>query len=101
MPKRSRVASIACNIGLLVLAVACSHTSAGAQSAGLVLCDPLAADPADPDKPKDVKGVTEIAPSDIATALKFCRPASASSRRALYQPGRPHPAHKQVAAPRG
>jgi TPR repeat protein len=97
MPQRSRVASIACNIGLLVLAIACTHSSAHAQSADLVLCDRVAADPADPDKPKDVKGVTEIAPSDIATAIKFCRTASASSRRAMYQLGRAYAANKQVA----
>jgi TPR repeat protein len=97
MPKRSRLASFACNIGLLVLAVACAHSSARAQSADLALCDRVAADPADPDKPKDVKGVTEIAPSDIATAIKFCRTASASSRRAMYQLGRAYAANKQVA----
>jgi TPR repeat protein len=96
MPKRSRVASIACNIGLLALAVAGTHSSALAQSADLVLCDRVAADPADPDKPKDVKGVAEIAPSDIATAIKFCRTASATSRRALYQLGRAYATNKQV-----
>ena len=97
MPKRSRVASFACNIGLCVLAVACAHSSAHAQSADLVLCDRLAADPADPDKPKDVKGTAEIAASDIATAIKFCRTASASSRRAMYQLGRAYAANKQIA----
>jgi uncharacterized protein len=97
MRKRSRVASIACTMSLLVLAVACTHSSAHAQSADLVLCDRLAADPADPDKPKDVKGVTEVAPSDIATAIKFCRTASASSRRAMYQLGRAYAANKQIA----
>src|SRR5262249_614287 len=97
MPKRSRVASIACNIGLLALAVAGTHSSALAQSADLVLCNRVAADPADPDKPKDVKGVAEIAPSDIATAIKFCRTASASSRRAMYQLGRAYAASKQAA----
>ena len=97
MPKRSRVASIACSIGLLVLAGAFAHSSARAQSADLVLCDRLAAEPSDPDKPKDVKGVTEIAPSDIATAIKFCRTASVSSRRAMYQLGRAYAANKQVA----
>jgi TPR repeat protein len=97
MPKRSRVASIACDIGLLVLAIACAHSSARAQSADLVLCDRLAADPADPDKPKDVKGTAEIAASDIATAIKFCRTASASSRRAMYQLGRAYAANKQIA----
>jgi TPR repeat protein len=97
MPKRSRVASFACNISLCVLAVACAHSSAHAQSADLVLCDRLAADPADPDKPKDVKGTAEIAASDIATAIKFCRTASASSRRAMYQLGRAYAANKQIA----
>ena len=97
MRKRSRVASIACNMSLLVLAVACTQSSAHAQSADLVLCDRVAADPADPDKPKDVKGVTEIAPSDIATAIKFCRTASTSSRRAMYQLGRAYAANKQTA----
>jgi TPR repeat protein len=97
MPKRSRVASFACNISLCVLAVACAHSSAPAQSADLVLCDRLAADPADPDKPKDVKGTAEIAASDIATAIKFCRTASASSRRAMYQLGRAYAANKQIA----
>ena len=59
-----------------------------AQSADLVLCDRLAADPADPDKPADVKGTPDVAPSDIATAIKYCKTASGSSRRALYQLGR-------------
>ena len=97
MTRRSRAVSIACNIGLLALTAACFHSSAHAQSADLVLCDRVAADPSDPDKPKDVKGVTEIAPSDVATAIKFCRTASASSRRALYQLGRAHAANKQLA----
>jgi TPR repeat protein len=70
--------------------------SAYAQSADLVLCDRLAADPADPDKPADVKGTAEIAPSDVATAIKFCRVASGSSRRALYQLGRAYAANRQV-----
>src|SRR4051794_13954488 len=69
---------------------------AHAQSADLVLCDRLAADPADPDKPADAKGVAEIAPSDIATAIKFCRTASSSSRRALYQLGRAYAANRQM-----
>ena len=67
-----------------------------AQSADLVLCDRLAADPADPDKPVDVKGVPEIAKADIATAIKFCRTASAASRRALYQLGRAYAANQQL-----
>ena len=52
--------------------------------------------PADPDKPEDVKGTAEIAPSDIATAIKFCKVASASSRRALYQLGRAYAANRQL-----
>ena len=44
--------------------------SVRAQSADAVLCDRLAADPTDPDKPADVKGVAAIAPSDIAVAIK-------------------------------
>jgi TPR repeat protein len=67
-----------------------------AQSADLVLCDRVAADPADPDKPADVKGVAEVAASDVATAIKFCRSASASSRRALYQLGRAHAAGRNM-----
>jgi TPR repeat protein len=72
-------------------------SAARAQSADLVLCDRLAADPADPDKPADVKGASDIAPSDIATAIKFCRVAAGSSRRALYQLGRAYAANRQMA----
>jgi TPR repeat protein len=67
-----------------------------AQSADLVLCDRLAADPADPDKPTDVKGTSAIAASDIATAIKFCRVAATSSRRAMYQLGRALAANRQA-----
>ena len=70
---------------------------ADAQSADLVLCDRLAADPADPDKPADVKGAADVASSDIATAIKFCKIASGSSRRALYQLGRAYAANRQTA----
>ncbi|MBX9711853.1 MAG: sel1 repeat family protein [Xanthobacteraceae bacterium] len=65
-----------------------------AQSADAVLCDRLAADPADPDKPADIKGVTAIAASDVGTAIKFCRQASAS-RRAMYALGRAYAANNQ------
>jgi TPR repeat protein len=61
-----------------------------------VLCDRVAADPSDPDKPKDVQGARDIAQSDIATAIKFCRVASAASRRALYQLGRAYAANQQM-----
>ena len=96
MIKRSGVVSIALSIGLLALAIAALHSSAQSQSADLVLCDRLAADPADPDKPADVKGISEIAPSDIATAIKFCKVAAAASRRALYQLGRAYAANQQL-----
>src|SRR5262245_32001589 len=96
MTNRSRAVSIACHIGVLALTLAFAQASAHAQSADLVLCDRLAADPTDPDKPKDVAGVSAIAPADIATAIKFCRTASASSRRALYQLGRAYAANQQM-----
>ncbi len=68
-----------------------------AQSADLVLCDRIAADPTDPDKPADVKGTPAVAPSDIATAIRYCRIAAGSSRRAMYQLGRAYAADKQPA----
>src|SRR5262245_15481360 len=96
--KRSGAVSIARNvgIGLLALTLICFHSSAHAQSADLVLCDRLAADPADPDKPKDVKGVLEIEASDVATAIKFCKVAAAASRRALSKLGRHYAADRQL-----
>jgi uncharacterized protein len=97
MVKRSGAVSIAfSSIGLLALTIASDHPSAHAQSADLVLCDRLAADPADPDKPADVKGTPAIDQSDIATAIKFCRVASAASRRALYELGRAYAANRQL-----
>jgi TPR repeat protein len=97
MMKRAGVVAIACITGIgLGSNVACFQSSVHAQSADLVLCDRLAADPADPDKPADVKGATEIAQADIATAIKFCRIASVSSRRALYQLGRAFAANQQL-----
>jgi uncharacterized protein len=83
-------------VTLVAFAIAFAPTLALAQSADLVLCDRLAADPADPDKPADVKGVADVAPSDVATAIKFCRQASGGSRRAMYQLGRAYAANKQV-----
>jgi TPR repeat protein len=67
-----------------------------AQSADLVLCDRVAADPVDPDKPADVKGVPDIAASDIATAIKYCKVAANGSRRAMYQLGRAYSANRQM-----
>jgi TPR repeat protein len=82
-------------MGVLALTITSLHSSAHAQSADLVLCDRLAADPSDPDKPPDVKGTSDIAQADIATAIKFCRVASAASRRALYELGRAYAANRQ------
>jgi len=86
--------------GVFVVALALGTVSAQhtlfAQSADLVLCDRVAADPEDPDKPADVKGIASIASSDVATAIKFCKTASGSSRRAMYQLGRAYIANKQI-----
>jgi uncharacterized protein len=79
-----------------VMALLPPWPSAHAQSADLVLCDRVAADPADPDKPADVTGAAAIKPSDIATAIKFCRIAAAGSRRALYELGRAYAAAGQM-----
>jgi len=78
------------------LAIVASSTTAYPQSADLVLCDRVAADPADPDKPADVKGVADVAAADIVTAIKFCKTASGSSRRALYQLGRAYAADRKM-----
>ncbi|MGC2827736.1 MAG: hypothetical protein WA322_26490 [Pseudolabrys sp.] len=43
----------------------------------------VGADPSDPDKPADVKGMPEIAQSDVPTAIKFCKIASASVEQAM------------------
>jgi TPR repeat protein len=98
MIKRPDPVALACSAGLclLALAIAPFHAPARAQSADLVLCDRIAADPSDPDKPADVKGVTEIAKADLTTAIKFCRTASGSSRRALYALGRAYAANRQM-----
>src|SRR3981189_1332183 len=77
------------------IAIAGVPALARAQSADLVLCDRVAADPSDPDKPADVKGTSDVAPSDVATAIKYCRIAAGSSRRALYQLGRAYAASGQ------
>jgi TPR repeat protein len=82
-------------LALLALVPGSAPVPARAQTADLVLCDRLAADPTDPDKPKDVKGTDEVAPADVATAIKFCKAASTKSRRAMYQLGRAHAAGQQ------
>ncbi len=89
---RSRFPSLAV---IAVVAIA-TPGLAHAQSADLVLCDRVAADPADPDKPADVRGVPDIAASDIATAVKYCKVAANGSRRAMYQLGRAYAANRQT-----
>ncbi|MBI3700764.1 MAG: sel1 repeat family protein [Afipia sp.] len=66
--------------------------AAHAQSADAVLCDRVAAFPGDPDKPADIRGVASIAPSDIDTAIKFCKQAK-GSRRFAFQLGRAYEAN--------
>jgi uncharacterized protein len=85
-------------IGVAALALAASHAPARAQSADVVLCDRLAADPTDPDKPADVPGTAAIATSDIPTAVKYCKTASGASRRTLFELGRAYAAGGQLAA---
>jgi uncharacterized protein len=92
---RSSTVAIAGAFAVCVIGLA-NMPAARAQSADQVLCDRIAADPADPDKPADVRGVSEIAPSDVATAIKFCKRVSPASRRTLYQLGRAYAANGQV-----
>jgi TPR repeat protein len=84
---------IACTALLALFTPVLAH----AQSADLVLCDRIATDPTDPDKPADVRGVSDLAPADIATAIKFCKKVAGSSRRAMYQLGRAYAANRQTA----
>ena len=100
-PLRALSSAATLRIALSAIAIAAAMSLANpsatrAQSADLVLCDRLAADPADPDKPADVKGTPDVAASDVATAIKYCRIASGSSRRALYQLGRAYAANRQL-----
>ena len=90
MMKRVLVAAFVAVFLALALA------SARAQSADLVLCDRLAADATDPDRPADVKGVADVAPADIATAIKFCKKVAAGSRRAMFELGRAYAANQQL-----
>lgn len=99
MANRLGVGFIALNLGIglsALIAVSLLSLPGHTQSADLVLCDRIAADPNDPDKPADVKGTAEIAQSDVATAIKFCKVASASSRRAMYELGRAYAANRQM-----
>jgi len=77
-------------------AIAAPPLPARAQSADQVLCDRIAADPGDPDKPANIPGVAKIATSDIPIALQYCKAASAKSRRALYQLGRAYAADRKT-----
>jgi uncharacterized protein len=93
---RYGTALIAFSFGLVLAGLpAATYSPAHAQSADLVLCDRVAADPTDPDKPADVKGVATIARPDIAIAIKFCRVAAGSSRRAMFELGRAYAANQQ------
>ncbi len=94
MAKRFDAVSIACT---LALTIGAGHPRAFAQSADQVLCDRIAADPDDPDKPKDIKGVATIAQSDVAMAIKFCKVAAGKSRHAMYELGRAYAANQQLA----
>jgi uncharacterized protein len=98
MRTRAYTIAAACGLsmGALSAMLAPLYSPARAQPADLVLCDRIAADPADPDKPADIRGVATIEPQDIATAIKYCKIASASSRRALYELGRAYAANKQL-----
>lgn len=96
MTSRSGVFSVVCGCGVALLAAVAAPPSVRAQSADLVLCDRVAADPNDPDKPKDIAGARTIASSDVAIAIKYCKVASNGSRRAMYQLGRAYEANGQV-----
>jgi uncharacterized protein len=99
MRRRSAAAAIVCGFGVAVPALtgASIHSLARDQSADLVLCDRVAADPTDPDKPAEVTGVPQIAAADVATAIRFCKTAAVGSRRALYELGRAYAAGGQPA----
>ncbi len=84
-------------LAFAVIVLALAPRLAHAQSADLVLCDRVAADPSDPDKPADVRGVTDVAATDVPTAIKFCKKAAGSSRRAMYELGRAYAAGNQTA----
>jgi uncharacterized protein len=84
-------------LGFATMLATWAPSLALAQSADLVLCDRIAADPSDPDKPADIKGVTEIAASDVATAIKFCKTAAVGSRRAMFELGRAYAANQKTA----
>lgn len=94
--ERSIARALARALALPTLLLVASASAALAQSADLVLCDRIAADPVDPDKPANVKGVAEIAAGDVETAIKYCRTAAPGSRRAMYALGRAYAAAQQT-----
>jgi TPR repeat protein len=103
MTKRSGAVPLVCSFAIgLVLAAVSAHSAARAQSADAVLCDRVAADPADPDKPAGIAGTPAIPPSDVVIAIRYCKVAAASkaaavaSRRVLYQLGRAFAANQQM-----
>jgi uncharacterized protein len=102
MMKRSGVIAIACSLAIALWALLlAARNPAQAQSAAVALCDRVAADPTDPDKPADVRGADTIAPTDVATAIKYCKSAATAkaaieSRRALYELGRAYAANQQL-----
>ena len=98
MSRRPNPRAIVCGLGLAatLLAVAPYFSVAHAQSADLVLCDRIAADPTDPDKPSSIPGVPRIASQDIPIAIKFCKAAAGGSRRASYELGRAYAANGQL-----
>jgi TPR repeat protein len=98
MFRRSEAVSTAARalgVAVFMLSIGADRGLVRAQPADLALCDRVAAEPSDPDKPANVKGTREIAPSDIATAIQYCKSAGAKSRRALYQLGRAYAAGQQ------
>lgn len=83
-------------LGAVFAAAMLSPVALRAQSADLVLCDRIAADPGDPDKPANIPGVAKISGPDIPIALQYCKAASRKSRRALYQLGRAFAADRKT-----
>lgn len=96
MRGRSRAVAAAWGIFIAAAMTPSIKSIADAQSADLVLCDRVAADPTDPDKPASVQGVTRIEQRDIPLAIKFCKASAGASRRALYELGRAYAANGQL-----
>lgn len=88
--------AVACAIFSAVCQSPSGYSAAYAQSADIVLCDRIAADPTDPDRPPTIPGVAAIAQQDIPIAIKYCKAAAAASRRALYELGRAYAANAQL-----